>query len=158
LDSYLTQAHVTVRKYEKLKEKWTDDFIKQCNVDQLIRNYPVEFQCVALNIIQTRRQARARQSQPPWWIVATGNSLPCAGCGTYFPGKPPVFVNNVSVRGMLMIVLVLVVEEKLEWIGQDTVMHVEIMNDLDPYGLPNHKEQLLYMIRDTIRILITQPK
>ncbi|UJR29282.1 hypothetical protein I4U23_010496 [Adineta vaga] len=85
-ESYFTQAHVTVRKYKPDDDlqDWSYNHIRQYLVEQRVKDNPLEFQCVALDIAQTRRQARHRGTQTQWWAGVTGNFLDCATCGTQF--------------------------------------------------------------------------
>jgi hypothetical protein len=87
-DDYLEQLHVTVRKYKDDYSKWSSEFIQNCGVSGLVRKNPLTFECIALDITQTRRQARKR-NQNSWWIGVTGISLKCTSCRRFFPKESP---------------------------------------------------------------------
>jgi hypothetical protein len=87
-EDYRKQLHVTVRKYEQMKETWSTKFIEDCGVDHHVKDNPVEFECTALDIAQTRRQAIDRDQQH-WWIGVTSIPLSCIVCHEYFPKNSP---------------------------------------------------------------------
>ena len=97
-ETYLDDMHVTVRKYNETDSQWSSDFIQNCGILERVRENPLKFQCIALDITQTRRQARGRYSSQ-WWLGVTGISLKCRRCRQYFPNKSPGYCPTCGLSG-----------------------------------------------------------
>jgi hypothetical protein len=94
---YLNELHVTVRKYKEENTNWSSEFIQKCGIVERVQQNPLEFECIALDITQTRRQARRRNSR--WWLGVTGIPLQCNKCGNFFPNDSPGFCSNCGYNG-----------------------------------------------------------
>jgi hypothetical protein len=88
MEDSLKEWHVTIRKYKDSASKWSSNFIQNCGIIEYVQQNPLEFECVALDIAQTRRQARQGTSRQ-WWIDATGVLLQCDRCDKYFQNDSP---------------------------------------------------------------------
>ncbi|CAF1482587.1 unnamed protein product [Adineta ricciae] len=88
----IPEAHVTVRKYRQRNIPLG----RLHYLKQLVKDNPIEFQCVALDITQTRRQACSRELQTNWWIGVTANFLKCTKCGTKFTDESKDTCMNVN--------------------------------------------------------------
>lgn len=82
-EDYLRDLHVTIRKYKGNSSKWSSEFIQGCGVQERVKENPLKFECIALEITQTRRQARYRGLLQGFSGV-TGIPLSCTGCHRYF--------------------------------------------------------------------------
>jgi hypothetical protein len=87
-NDYFNELHVTVRKYQEDNSNWSSDFIRKCGIMERVEKNPLEFECIALDIAQTRRQARKRYPRS-WWLGVTGSPLRCTRCRQYFSQDSP---------------------------------------------------------------------
>ncbi len=88
MEDSLKEWHVTIRKYKDSASKWSSNFIRSCGIMEYVQQNPLEFECVAVDIAQTRRQACQRTSRE-WWIDVTGVSSQCNKCGQFFRDDSP---------------------------------------------------------------------
>ena len=95
LEKHRDQMHVTVRKYKS--DAWSHRDLDQLQISDLVRRAPLEFECVSLDIVPPRRQARQERGQ--WWIGVTGIPLNCDRCESGYEDESPGFCQSCRRAG-----------------------------------------------------------
>ncbi|CAF2095471.1 unnamed protein product, partial [Rotaria magnacalcarata] len=96
LTQYRDHMHVTVRKYRHNSDKWSPRQILNSGILQRVLYEPLEFVCVALDIVPTRRQACLRSQ---WCIGVTGIKLACQKCNRNYSDDKPGYCAHCDLSG-----------------------------------------------------------